>query len=329
MLRKNLLKGFKRPKGITFEHSEVEPRYGRFVAYPFERGYGVTIGNTLRRILLSSIQGCAITAVKITAYQGRRLPAHDRERVRGDPRHGGGHPGLHQQPQAGAAQAGRGPRGEDHPARAEGQPHAVCEGPRGRQRPRDREPGLPDRHAHGQGEPRARGPDQPGARLRARRAQREVHRGDRYDSRRRPLLAGAQGQVRGGEHAGRPAYGLRQAGARDLDRRDDHPRRRPGRGREDRQGPLHDLHQLRRSRRPAATRTATRTRSACGPCSTPRWRSWSFRCARATACAMPTSGPSATSRARPRTRSPRPATSARRACRRSATSCRAGAWTSA
>jgi DNA-directed RNA polymerase subunit alpha len=69
MLRKNLLKGFKRPKGITFEHSEIDPRYGRFLAYPFERGYGVTIGNTLRRILLSSIQGCAITAVKITAYK--------------------------------------------------------------------------------------------------------------------------------------------------------------------------------------------------------------------------------------------------------------------
>jgi DNA-directed RNA polymerase subunit alpha len=74
MLRKNLLKGFKRPKGITFEHSEVEPRYGRFIAYPFERGYGVTIGNTLRRILLSSIQGCAITAVKITAYKDDGSP---------------------------------------------------------------------------------------------------------------------------------------------------------------------------------------------------------------------------------------------------------------
>jgi DNA-directed RNA polymerase subunit alpha len=69
MLRKNLLKGFKKPKGITFEHSEIEPNYGRFVAYPFERGYGVTIGNTLRRILLSSIQGYAITAAKITSYK--------------------------------------------------------------------------------------------------------------------------------------------------------------------------------------------------------------------------------------------------------------------
>ena len=68
MARKNLLKGFKRPKGITFEHSEVNPFYGKFIAYPFERGYGTTIGNTLRRILLSSIQGYAVTAIRITSY---------------------------------------------------------------------------------------------------------------------------------------------------------------------------------------------------------------------------------------------------------------------
>ena len=68
MARKNLLKGFRRPKGITFEHSEVGTHIGRFTAYPFERGYGTTIGNTLRRILLSSIQGYAVTALKITSY---------------------------------------------------------------------------------------------------------------------------------------------------------------------------------------------------------------------------------------------------------------------
>lgn len=68
MARKNLLKGFKRPKGITFEHSEVGKDYGRFIAHPFERGYGTTIGNTLRRVLLSCIQGYAVTAVRITSY---------------------------------------------------------------------------------------------------------------------------------------------------------------------------------------------------------------------------------------------------------------------
>lgn len=69
MARKNLLKGFKRPKGITYEQSESSTDYGKFIAYPFEPGYGTTIGNTLRRILLSSIQGYAITAVRITRYE--------------------------------------------------------------------------------------------------------------------------------------------------------------------------------------------------------------------------------------------------------------------
>jgi DNA-directed RNA polymerase subunit alpha len=68
MARKNLLKGFKRPKGITFEHSELRPNYGKFIAAPFEPGFGTTVGNTLRRVLLSSIQGYAITAVKISSY---------------------------------------------------------------------------------------------------------------------------------------------------------------------------------------------------------------------------------------------------------------------
>ncbi|MDR2028266.1 MAG: DNA-directed RNA polymerase subunit alpha [Treponema sp.] len=68
MARKNLLKGFKRPKGITFEHGELKSNYGKFIAAPFEPGFGTTVGNTLRRVLLSSIQGYAITAVKITSY---------------------------------------------------------------------------------------------------------------------------------------------------------------------------------------------------------------------------------------------------------------------
>ena len=74
MARKNLLKGFKKPKGITFEHSESESNYGRFIAYPFERGYGTTIGNTLRRILLSSIQGYAVSALRITSYDEEGTP---------------------------------------------------------------------------------------------------------------------------------------------------------------------------------------------------------------------------------------------------------------
>jgi len=76
MARKNLIKGFKRPKGITFEHGELGPNYGKFIASPFEPGYGTTVGNTLRRVLLSSIQGYAITAVKITSYDAEGV-AHN------------------------------------------------------------------------------------------------------------------------------------------------------------------------------------------------------------------------------------------------------------
>jgi DNA-directed RNA polymerase subunit alpha len=68
MARKNLLKGFKRPKGITYEHSELKHNYGKFIAAPFEPGFGTTVGNTLRRVLLSSIEGYAITAIKVTSY---------------------------------------------------------------------------------------------------------------------------------------------------------------------------------------------------------------------------------------------------------------------
>ncbi len=68
MARKYLLKGLKKPKNITFEHIETNPNYGKFDAHPFEPGFGTTVGNTLRRVLLSSIQGYAISAVKITSY---------------------------------------------------------------------------------------------------------------------------------------------------------------------------------------------------------------------------------------------------------------------
>jgi DNA-directed RNA polymerase subunit alpha len=69
MARKNLLKGLNRPTGMVFEHTDVEASYGKFIAYPFERGYGATIGNSLRRILLSGIQGYAITAVRMATRE--------------------------------------------------------------------------------------------------------------------------------------------------------------------------------------------------------------------------------------------------------------------
>lgn len=55
-----------RPRRLEFEEVNVQPTYGKFVASPLERGFGVTLGNALRRILLSSLQGAAITSVKFS-----------------------------------------------------------------------------------------------------------------------------------------------------------------------------------------------------------------------------------------------------------------------
>ena len=57
--------GFQRPKRLACETETATGRYAKFFAQPFERGFGTTIGNCLRRALLSSIEGAAITAVKI------------------------------------------------------------------------------------------------------------------------------------------------------------------------------------------------------------------------------------------------------------------------
>ena len=53
------------PKGVELEESSFSDRYGKFIAEPLERGFGHTLGNALRRILLSSLQGAAITTLKI------------------------------------------------------------------------------------------------------------------------------------------------------------------------------------------------------------------------------------------------------------------------
>ncbi len=60
-----LWKGFQRPKRLEFERETLTDRFGRFHAQPFERGFGTTIGNAMRRVLLSSSEGAAITAVRI------------------------------------------------------------------------------------------------------------------------------------------------------------------------------------------------------------------------------------------------------------------------
>jgi len=56
---------FQFPKRVAVDQDTYSPNYGKFVAEPLERGYGVTLGNVLRRVLLSSIEGTAVTSVRI------------------------------------------------------------------------------------------------------------------------------------------------------------------------------------------------------------------------------------------------------------------------
>ncbi len=60
---------FQLPKRLECDESTYTNTYGKFSAAPFERGYGVTLGNSLRRVLLSSIEGSAVTSVKIAGVQ--------------------------------------------------------------------------------------------------------------------------------------------------------------------------------------------------------------------------------------------------------------------
>lgn len=60
---------FQLPKRLECDESSYTNTYGKFFAAPFERGYGVTLGNSLRRVLLSSIEGSAVTSIKIAKAQ--------------------------------------------------------------------------------------------------------------------------------------------------------------------------------------------------------------------------------------------------------------------
>ena len=62
-------RGLELPSQVTTDRSTLTPVYGKFVVEPFERGFGVTIGNSLRRILLSSLEGSAVTQIKLQGAQ--------------------------------------------------------------------------------------------------------------------------------------------------------------------------------------------------------------------------------------------------------------------
>ena len=60
-----LWRGFQKPKRLAVDAETLTDTFGKFSAQPFERGFGTTIGNALRRTLLSSIEGAAVTAIRI------------------------------------------------------------------------------------------------------------------------------------------------------------------------------------------------------------------------------------------------------------------------
>lgn len=57
--------GFQRPKRLEVDLDSLTDQYGKFIAQPFERGFAMTVGHSLRRVLLSSVEGAAITALKV------------------------------------------------------------------------------------------------------------------------------------------------------------------------------------------------------------------------------------------------------------------------
>ena len=76
MLEKNW-RDLIKPKALDVDKESLTDGYGKFIAKPLERGYGLTLGNSLRRVLLSSLQGAAITAVKIDGVVHEFTPIHD------------------------------------------------------------------------------------------------------------------------------------------------------------------------------------------------------------------------------------------------------------
>ena len=58
-----------KPRGLQVDQDTLTDTYGKFVAEPLERGFGITIGNVLRRVLLSSLQGAAITSMRIEGVE--------------------------------------------------------------------------------------------------------------------------------------------------------------------------------------------------------------------------------------------------------------------
>ena len=254
-------RGLELPSRVICNRETLTDTFGEFHVEPFERGFGHTVGNSLRRILLSSLEGSAITRIKILGVQhefssipgmvdditdlvlnvkllvvknhseSSRTIRIDRDR-RGR-RHGRRHP----------------PRrvGRDHQSR----PHPLHPDRRRAVPPRNdrrERPGLPDRGRGAHRRPR-----------------------DRRHPDRRQLQPGSSGRIPRREHPRRPENQLRQADSADLDDRRPRPRDGPGRGRQDPPQALEPVRPVQRAR-PGPPRRGPFRRRLVSTCrSTPSW----------------------------------------------------------
>ena len=76
MLEKNW-RDLIKPKALDVDKESLTPNYGKFIAKPLERGFGLTLGNSLRRVILSSLQGAAVTSIKIDGVLHEFTPIPD------------------------------------------------------------------------------------------------------------------------------------------------------------------------------------------------------------------------------------------------------------
>ena len=195
-------------------HEEVKENRGVFVIEPLDRGFGYTFGNSLRRVLLSSLEGAAVTSVKIegVAHEFTTLPGV-REDVTDI---------ILNLKQLVCILHGESPEVEVRLTEAR-RGHRHGRRHRGARRPRDPQPGARDREPLVEGPARDHAHDRPRPRLRAGRGQPRPGAHDRRHPGRLDVLADPPRRLRRRGGARRAAHRLRQAHPRRHDQRLDRP----------------------------------------------------------------------------------------------------------
>jgi DNA-directed RNA polymerase subunit alpha len=232
-----MFKGFQKPKRLVANTETLTERFGQFTAQPFQRGFGTTIGNSLRRVLLSSIEGAAITAIRIEGVDHEFSPI----------------PGVVEDAtdiilnlkQVPFKVMGEGIKTVRLVADKAGEVFSGAD--RDRRRRRSARP--QSAHRNGQRRRQARYRNAPQARPRLRQRRQEFRRrpGHRLHPDRLGALARAQSELHGRSRASRSDDRLRQADARSLDQRRHLAAGRHRPRREAAERSHDDLHQLRRA----------------------------------------------------------------------------------